>query len=133
MTEEKARLMNPLQLAYVGDTVWELLIRTRLLYQGRNVRNMHQSAVANVNARAQAQALERLGGHLTEAEADIVRRGRNVHARHHAPRHQEAADYQAATALEALTGYLYVTGQEERLISLFQICFEEGISCPKST
>jgi len=131
MAEEAARLLSPLQLAYLGDTVWELLIRSRLLYLGRNVRHMHQEAVAGVNAQAQAEALSRLTGMLTEAEEDIVRRGRNAHARHPAPRHQDPADYRAATALEALIGYLYVTGQEERLLHLFQTCHEEGSVCPK--
>ncbi len=119
MTPEAARLLNPLQLAYLGDTVWELMIRSRLLYLGRNVHHMHRDAVAGVNAAAQAAALARLDGHLTEAEEDIVRRGRNAHARHPTPKHQAPADYQAATALEALIGFLYVTGQEERLRTLF--------------
>lgn len=124
MTPEAARLLNPLQLAYLGDTVWELMIRSRLLYLGRNVHHMHRDAVAGVNAGAQATALSRLNGLLTDEEADIVRRGRNAHARHPAPRHQNPADYQAATGLEALFGFLYVTGQEDRLRMLF-VCSQK--------
>lgn len=124
MTPEAARLLNPLQLAYLGDTVWELMIRSRLLYLGRNVHHMHRDAVAGVNAGAQATALSRLNGLLTDEEADIVRRGRNAHARHPAPRHQNPADYQAATGLEALFGFLYVTGQEDRLRTLF-VCSQK--------
>lgn len=125
MAPEKARLLNPLQLAYLGDSVWDLLIRSRLLYAGRNVHNMHRAATGCVNAAAQAQALERMTPLLSPEEAEIARRGRNVHARHPAPRHQDPADYQAATALEALVGFLYVTGQEERLLALFRYSQEE--------
>ena len=129
MTEESARQLNPLQLAYIGDTVWDLLIRTRLLYRGRNLRHMHQDAVARVNAAAQAAALRRLEGGFTPAEEDILRRGCNAHARHPVPKHQDPADYSAATALEALIGYLYVTGQEERLLQLFELSQQEDDSC----
>ena len=70
MTEDQARLLSPLQLAHLGDTVWELLIRSRLIHRGCNVHHMHQQAVAGVNAAAQAQALTRLEGRLTGAEED---------------------------------------------------------------
>ena len=125
MAPEKARLLNPLQLAYLGDSVWDLLVRSRRLYVGRNVHNMHRAATGSVNAGAQAQALERMTPLLSPEEAEIARRGRNAHARHPAPRNQNPADYQAATALEALVGFLYVTGQEERLLALFQRSQEE--------
>lgn len=125
MAAEKARLLNPLQLAYLGDSVWDLLIRSRLLYAGRNVHNMHRAATGSVNAGAQALALERMAPLLSPEEAEIARRGRNAHARHPAPRNQDPADYQAATALEALVGFLYVTGQEERLLELFRHSQEE--------
>ena len=60
-----------------------------------------------------------------------TRERRNAHARHPRPRHQDAADYQAATALEALMGYLYLSGQEERLLALFQISQQEDEACPR--
>lgn len=129
MHEDDARLLSPLQLAYIGDTVWDLLVRSRLLYQGKNLRHMHQGAVARVNAAAQSAALQSLSGMLTQQEEDIVRRGRNAHARHPVPKNQDPADYQAATALEALIGYLYVTGQEERLMTLFTTTQQEEIPC----
>jgi len=125
MAPEQARLLNPLQLAYLGDTVWDLMIRSRLIYQGRNVRNMHRDATASVNAGAQALALARIAPLLTPEEEDLTRRGRNAHARHPAPRNQDPADYQSATALEALVGYLYLTGQEARLRHLFCISQED--------
>lgn len=126
MPEAKARMLNPLQLAHVGDTVWELLIRSRLIYRGLNLRHMHQGAVDGVNAAAQAASLRRIEDVLTEQEAAIVLRGRNAHAKHPTPKNQDPADYQAATALEALIGYLYLTGQDERLLTLFQKTREEG-------
>ena len=132
MTEEAARLLNPLQLAYIGDTVWDLLIRSRLLYRGRNLRHMHQEAVQHVNAAAQAAALRKLDGLSTEPEEDILRRGRNAHARHPVPKNQDPADYSAATALEALVGYLYITGQEERLLHLFDISQQEETPCKQT-
>lgn len=131
MEENRARMLNPLQLAYIGDAVWELLIRSRVIYKGRSARHVHKDAVACVNARAQAAALRRIEMELTEAEADIARRGRNAHAHHPAPKNQDAADYRAATALEALVGYLYLTGQEERLLTLFCRSQEEDANAQK--
>ncbi len=125
MEEARARMLNPLQLAYIGDAVWELLVRSRIIYKGRSARHVHKDAVACVNAHAQSEALHRIEAMLTEAEADIARRGRNAHAHHAAPKNQDAADYRAATALEALIGYLYLTGQEVRLLELYKCSQEE--------
>lgn len=125
MDEAQARLRSPLQLAHLGDAVWSLLVRQRLIFQGRNVHNMHRDAVAGVNAHAQALALSRMEPLLTDQERDVVRRGRNAHARHPTPKHQDPADYAQATALEALAGYLYLTGQEERLLRLFAVSQED--------
>ena len=126
-------MLNPLQLAYMGDTVWELLIRARVLERRLTVRHMHQAAVSGVNARAQAEALEHVAGELTEDEADVVRRGRNAHPHHAGPKHQDPADYKAATGLEALIGYLYLSGQEERLMTLFRLARQEDAPCPAQT
>lgn len=124
MDRRQAQLLNSLQLAHVGDTVWDLLVRTELIYQGRNVRNMHKDAIARVNAGAQAKAMERILPYLKEDEADVARRGRNAHPHHSAPRNQDVVDYHHATALESLIGYLYLTGQDDRLTELFRISQE---------
>ena len=124
--EVNPSLHSPLVLAYIGDAVWELLVRSRLIYQGRSARHVHKDAVKCVNAGAQAEAFRRIEPMLAEHEADIARRGRNAHAHHAAPKNQDAADYRAATALEALIGYLYLTGQEERLLTLYQHSQEVG-------
>ena len=126
MTPEDVRLMNPLKLAHIGDTVWDLMIRSRLLAAGKTVHHMHEGAVAFVNARSQAAALRGMMDHLSPEEQDIVRRGRNTHAHHAAPKNQDPADYASATALEALMGYLYLTGQDERIRQLFAACVEEN-------
>lgn len=126
MEEARARMLNPLQLAYIGDVVWELMVRSRIIYKGRSARHVHKDAVACVNAHAQSEAFRRIEAMLTDAEADIARRGRNAHAHHAAPKNQDAADYRAATALEAMIGYLYLTGQEERLLTLFKHSLEDN-------
>ena len=133
MAPEEARLLNPLQLAYMGDTVWELMIRSRAMARRLTVRHMHQAAVSGVNARAQAEALTRIADALTEDEADVVRRGRNAHPHHASPKNQNPADYKAATGLEALIGYLYISGQEERLLALFRQARQEDDACPAQT
>lgn len=119
------RQLNPLQLAYLGDTVWDLLVRQQLIKTGKNVRNLHRAATGLVNAGAQARALEQIRDKLSPEEEDLVRRGRNTHSRHGAPRNQDPADYCNATGLEALIGYLYLTGNLERVEELWRISQEE--------
>lgn len=123
-----AQLLNPLQLAYIGDTVWDLMVRTGLLYTGKNLHSMHLAAVKRVNAKAQAQAIVRISDSLTEEEKDYVRRGRNAHSRHGAPKNQDPADYSQATGLETLIGFLYLTQKFDRLKELFALCQEEALS-----
>ena len=118
MDPERARLLGPLQLAYLGDSVWDMLVRTGLLLRGLNVQHMHRESIARVNAGAQAAAFRRLREHLTEAEEGVALRGRNAHPHHSGPKSASTADFTGATGLEALLGYLYVTGQSERLREL---------------
>lgn len=121
LTRQQASQMGPLQLAYLGDGVYELLVREEVVMSGGRMHAIHKGATSLVNARAQAEALEMVRGYLTEEEADIVRQGRNVHAKHQAPRSASQAEYAAATAFETLLGWLYVTGQEERLSTVYQL------------
>ena len=126
MAPEKARLLNPLQLAYLGDSVWDLLIRSRLLYAGRNVHNMHRAATGSVNAGAQAQALERMAPLLSPEEAEITRRGRNAHAP--APRAPQPESRGLSSRHRpggAGWAFCMSLGQEERLLELFQRSQEE--------
>lgn len=115
---EEAKRKNPLSLAFVGDTVWDLLTRQKLLASQAHVNALHRRAVTLVNAGAQAQAAALIEPHLTEKEADVFRRGQNAHARHNTPKNQDPYAYSRATALEALMGYLYLTGQQERILEL---------------
>jgi ribonuclease-3 family protein len=123
--DAEALQLSPLHLAYIGDTVWDLMVRVGLLHTGKNLHNMHCAAVARVNANAQAQALCRMTDKLTVEEADMVRRGRNAHPRHGVPKNQDPAAYSQATGLETLIGYLYLTGRHERLQELYQIAQQE--------
>lgn len=116
--------LSPLQLAFIGDSVYDLLVRGRMLRTFNKPRVLHLGAAGKVNAPAQARTLKALEPHLTAIESDYVRRGRNARARHPAPKAASGAEYAAATGLETLLGYLYVTGQEERLASLFALSGE---------
>ena len=118
------RELNPLQMAYVGDTVHDLYVRSMLLSRGMTVGKMHRQAVRMVSAGAQARMLERIEPDLTENEADVARRGRNSQAKHAAPKNADPADYAHATALEALWGYLYLSGQTKRLDELVKMALE---------
>ena len=115
MDEHEAAQMNALQLAYLGDSVWELIIRYELINRKYNVHHMHRNCTDMVNAHAQSMILLSIMGILTEKETEIVLRGRNAHAKHAAPRNQNPEEYAASTAFEALIGYLYLTGQDERI------------------
>ena len=126
MEKDRARLLSPLQMAFVGDTVHDLLTRTAALRLDLKAHALHQYAARWVNASAQARIAQRILPLLTEEEADILRRGRNAHAHHHAPKAATAVEYAWATGLEALLGYLYLTGQTGRIDALAPyLCGEE--------
>ncbi len=118
LPERDALMISPLVLAHVGDSVHDLYVRVGAALDGGKARAMHRQAVGNVNAGAQARALSRVAHLLTETEGDVVRRGRNAHARHAAPKRADPADYAMATGLEALLGFLYLTGRAERLLTI---------------
>ena len=119
VSEMDARFKNPLVLAFLGDTVYDLYMRTHVVKNtGACINTVHKSAVGLVNARAQSQAAEILEPLFTEAEADIYRRGRN--AKSGVPKNMSVTDYRRATGLEAVMGYLYLTGQYARLEELFE-------------
>ena len=111
-------MLSPLQLAFVGDSVHALLVRTALTESSLKVRDMHAQATGAVNAVAQNKALARLLPHLTADEIAIVKRGRNAHPHHSAPKSASTGEYAGATGLEALLGYLFLIGDDERLLQL---------------
>ena len=117
-TREEALMLSPLQLAYVGDSVHALLVRSQLIQKNLLVRDMHQAANHAVSAVSQYHAMQALTPLLTEEERDIAKRGRNAHPHHGAPKSASVGEYAGATGLEALLGYLFLTGQTDRLIEL---------------
>lgn len=126
LSEQEARLKNPLALAFLGDTVWDLLTRQELLLSQAQVNALHRRAVQRVNAGAQAEAAARVEPRLTEKESDVFHRGCNAHARHATPKNQDPYAYSRATGLEALLGYLYLLGDFDRIIELFDIACTIG-------
>lgn len=125
MTQAQALMLNPLQLAFIGDSVYSLLARLQALKLGGGVRAHHQKTTEKVKASAQAGALEMIADSLNDQEREIVRRGRNAHARHIAPKSCTQAEYSASTGLEALFGFLYLTGQKDRIHQLFSYTNEQ--------
>ena len=112
--------LSPLPLAFVGDGVFELLVREYLVSQGNcPVKKLHSRKVELVRCQAQAQAVQKLMPILTEEEQAIYKRGRNAHTSR-TPKNATVADYHAATGLETLFGYLYLKGDLPRLRELFQ-------------
>lgn len=112
--------LSPLALAFVGDGVYSLMVRERLLSQAnRPVNDLHRLAVAEVRAEAQAAAIKRILPVLTEQEEAVFKRGRNAHTA------RSGADYHNATGLEALFGWLYLSDRLDRVRELFALCVEE--------
>ena len=112
-------------LAFVGDGVFGLLVREYLASQSSaHASQQHARAVAMVRCEAQAEYMKRLLPHLTEEEEVVFRRGRNYHTSH-SPR-KATADYHIATGLEALFGYLYLSGSTFRIRELFAYCVNKN-------
>jgi len=110
---KKWKELNPLTLAYLGDAVYELWIRSYLVQtQELSVRELHKKATELVKALFQARFVQRLLPELTEEEQAVVRKGRNAKGNH--PRHVDVATYRYATGFEALIGYWYVEGRMDR-------------------
>ena len=114
-TKEDVELMSPLTWAYIGDAVYELFIRNKLINETNlKPHKLHIEAIKYVKAKSQAEKLNEIYETLTDEEKDIVRRGRNTQ-NHHLPKNSNVQEYMYATAFEALIGYLYLTEQHSRL------------------
>lgn len=119
-------LVSPLSLAFVGDAVFTLETRKRLVEDAnRPVNDLHKETVKYVNAASQAQAIRKLLPVLYEEEQAVFKRGRNAHTGH-TPKNQSEGDYHYATGLESLFGYLYLTGKNERITELFDLIWSEN-------
>ncbi len=120
LEEKDIRSFSPLALAYIGDGIYELVIRTVTVRQGsRQVNKLHRDTSRLVKAQAQSEMMKTLLPLLTEQEADIYRRGRNAKS-FSVAKNAFVGDYRRATGFEALMGYLYLQGDMERLSELVQ-------------
>jgi ribonuclease-3 family protein len=123
LNAERETVLNisSLGLAHLGDSVFEVMVRSWLCLQGKaKVKDLHRATVKYVAAPAQAERFERIESILTEQEHDVFRRGRNT-TPHSVPKAATRGEYQTATGLEALFGYLYLQGNTQRLNELFEL------------
>jgi len=119
LTGDQLRSISSIGLAHVGDGVYELLVRTWLCAHGKATgRGLHRSAIVLVCAESQARRAGAILPLLTEEELAVFRRGRNAQV-HTVPNHASRAQYGEATALEALFGWLYLKGEQDRVNELF--------------
>ena len=126
LDRDRLLALSSLGLAHLGDSVFEVMVRSWLVLHGKaKAKDLHRATVRYVAAPAQAAAVERLLPLLTQEEADVYRRGRNT-APHSVPKAATRAQYQAATGLEALFGWLYLQGRTERLNELFEVIMAEA-------
>lgn len=122
---DSAKMLSPLVWSYVGDSVYELFIRTHLINNSNaKPHKLHIESIKYVKAKAQADILEKIYDVLTDKEKDIVRRGRNTE-NHHVAKNSNVADYAKSTAFEALIGYLYLSYQDERLSEILEMCLKK--------
>lgn len=119
--------ISNLGLAHMGDCVWEIMVRSRLCARGeKTVGGLHKKTFSMVNAPFQAKCVDTLLPHLKEEELTYYRRGKNAHV-HAVPKSATPAQYAKATGLEALFGWLYLSGQTERINELFHIAMDEPL------
>ena len=123
--EKRVNELSPLTWAYVGDAVYELYIREKLVENTKlKPHKLHIEAIKHVKASAQAETLKKIEEYLTEEEKEIVRRTRNT-KNHHLPKNADVNEYMYATAFEGLIGYLYLTKKEERLKEILSLSSSE--------
>lgn len=122
---DQIRGISSIGLAHMGDAVYELLVRTWLCAHGKATgKGLHRATVALVCAPKQAELAQRILPLLTEEEQAVFRRGRNANV-HSIPTHASRTQYQQATALEALLGWLHLSGRHDRVEQLFAVMMEE--------
>ena len=127
LEDQDLRSYSPLTLAYIGDGVYELIIRTILVKKGNcPVNRLHKKASSLVKAGAQSAIMEVIEEELTPEELSVYRRGRNAHSPTMA-KHATMADYRRATGFEALMGYLYLTEDYTRMLTLVRMGIGEDI------
>lgn len=119
-----AKQLSPQTLAFMGDTVYDLLVREFLINKAnRPVGQLNREKVKYVNCEAQAESAAFIMDELSEEEAAVYKRGRNAFTKN-TPKNLSVAAYHSATGLEALFGYLYLSGHNDRIKELFSKCIE---------
>jgi len=130
LSDEKPdlRLINPLTLAFVGDGVYEMLAREQVVrkFTSLSAKKLHSLTVEMVRATAQCEGFEKIEPILTEQEMNVFKRGRNANGVT-APKHTHISIYRVATGVEALFGWLYLSGQSDRIRELFEIILDVDI------
>lgn len=127
--ESEINQLSPLTWAYVGDCVFELYVRTKLVNETKlKPHELHIKAINFVKAKAQAEMLYRIQNQLTEEEQEIVRRGRNAE-NHHLPKNANVQEYMYSTAFEALIGYLFLCKKEERVKEIIEMAINKNVKC----
>ncbi len=115
------KTLSPLTLAFIGDAVYDLLIREQLVCKANcPVGKLHKMKVKKVCCKAQSEIMKKLISMLTNEELSIFKRGRNAHT-NHTPKNADVADYHNATGFETLIGYIYLKGDIKRLRELFEL------------
>ncbi len=123
--EVDIRTYSPLTLAYIGDAIYDLIIRTVVVERANRPANkLHKTVIRYVNAGTQARMSEALEEELTEEERAVYHRGRNAKS-YTSAKNASIADYRKATGLEALFGYLYLLGETDRLLTLVKAAFDK--------
>lgn len=126
---EKPSLLAPLVLAYIGDSVYEVFVRNKLilLHSDMPAYKLHRLAVKYVCARAQSNSIEHVEKILSENEEAVYKRGRNAKSPT-VPKNADVAEYRRATGFEALIGYLHLNGDEQRLEEIMELAFEKALN-----
>ena len=125
MPAEDINAVSSLGLAHIGDCVYELMVRSWLVYHGKlTSQGLHRDTVKYVSAPAQAEAVKKILEHLDDKEASVYKRGRNTRV-NSVPKNADISQYHAATGLESLFGWLYLNGMHARLNKLFAIIMED--------
>lgn len=123
--EVNAKQLSPLNLAFIGDCIYEILVRETLVTDAnRPVNDLHRESVKYVSAKAQTEAFEKIKDMLTDEETAVYKRGRNAKVGH-SPKSATEGEYHCATGVEALFGYLYLTEQTDRIKELFSVINRE--------
>ena len=124
LKERDVNALPPLVLAYIGDAVYDIYVRTLLISKGgKNVHTLHMDSIEYVKAGSQADILKGVVSMLTTEESEIVRRGRNSNPAT-VPKHADLTEYRYATGFEALLGYLYLTRKFGRLLEILKQAVE---------